>query len=178
MRGLRNAVAAAFVGVLGGCAASTGIDIHSEHDPSAQFNSLRSYAWVSRSQTPGGVQDARALLDWRVRTAVAAELSAKGYVEQPGGSADFLIDYRVVRKEKDIKSFSDYFRYRSSGGGKDITEVYVRGYQQGSLVLEVLEPRQRRLLWYATASAVINSEKQEERVRQAVNEMLQRFPPR
>jgi hypothetical protein len=171
-------VAVAWFTLLGACAASTGIDVHSEHDPSAQFNGFRTYAWVSGDKQPVGVQDARALLDWRVRTAVAAELSAKGYVEQPGSSPDFLVDYRVVRKGKEIKSFSDYFRYRNSGGGRDITEVYVRGYQQGSLVLEVVEPRNRRLLWYATASAVINSEKQEERVRQAVNEMLKRFPPR
>jgi hypothetical protein len=158
-------------------ACSAALKINTEHDPSADFSRLKTYAWASSPSVPDAVATG-GLVDWRVRAAVDRELQAKAYVLVDGARADFLVDYRITRKAKQVDTFQDYYWYRRAGGKADLGGAYVRGYEEGTLVVQIVDPRSKRLLWFGSASGVADAEQHVELIRQAVTEMFERFPPR
>jgi hypothetical protein len=176
---------AQFLGVLllvglGGCTARKGetISVRSESSPSLDVSAYRTYAWLSASpvRTGQGVQSEGALSDWRIRNAVERELAAKGYQKRASGRPDFLVDYAISMREKNTQSIRDYLDYRDRGGSMDAQEAYVFGYQEGSLILEVVDGRTRQLVWRASATAVVNPGPPDRLIQDAVHGMLHRFP--
>src|SRR4051812_9616632 len=81
------------IGVLlaaGGCA---GRQVTTDYSPAVGFSQFRTYALVSPPDTAG-----QALLDQRVRTAVQAQLTAKGLTETDRQHADLYVGYGMVDK--------------------------------------------------------------------------------
>jgi len=52
----------------------------------------------------------------------------------------------------------------------------VKGYQEGALIVEVSDARTRKLVWYGSATAVVNPQLREKRLPDAVRRMFERFP--
>ena len=61
-------------------------------------------------------------------------------------------------------------------------ETRVREYEQGTLLLDFVDPETRQLLWRGSASARIrpssSPEESQKRANEAVAAMLERFPPK
>jgi hypothetical protein len=169
-------LAALLAALLVGCA---GAQVQSDWDPQADFSNLRTWDWFPRSRPP--VLDPRldsGLLDARIRQAVEAELAAKGYKPRGGPGADFFVSHTVAIQQKiSAHSIDDFYGspYRRT------TRVYVDEYEVGTLVIEVLDPRKRQVIWsgsyQARLSTASNPSQREERVRTAVRAILERFPP-
>ena len=175
-----RALVVLIVVISGACGPPTPVRIMSEANPTANFSTYRTYNWASSS--PGGTRPSpsndREILEWRIRNAVEAQLAAKGFVRALSGQPDFLVDYHIERTQKNTETIGDYIRYRQSGGDAGVGEAYVMGYEEGSLVLDVFDAHTRDLVWRASATGVINPEQQQQRVTEAVRQMLQRFPSR
>lgn len=174
--GLSRLVAALVVATAGGC--STSVPQPPEFDRTVNFGRYWVYAWTGQpKRLPRDLE----LLDWRIRTAVDGQLALKGRRKQISGERpDFLVAYRLTVEEGTINTFRDWFEYREAGGGGSPSEAYTQGFEQAFLVLEMFEPVDRRLVWRASSKAVIDTEhvhKQNERVDEAVREMLSGFPP-
>ena len=54
----------------------------------------------------------------------------------------------------------------------------MEGYQEGALIVEVSDARTRKLVWYGSATAVVNPQLREKRLPDAVRRMFERFPTR
>ena len=79
---------------LAGC---TQFAIRSDHDRTADFSRLRTYAWLPLAEVaPADQRVLDRYIDARIRSAVDAELGAKGC--RPAGSEppDFFLNYRLV----------------------------------------------------------------------------------
>jgi hypothetical protein len=54
-------------------------------------------------------------------------------------------------------------------------------YDEGTLLIDFIDPKTRTMIWRGTASAVVNpdssGEKKEELVREAVAKIMEQFPP-
>jgi hypothetical protein len=174
-------VAIASAELLVGCAS---FPVETDYDPATDFAALSSYAWLEATREKTG--DPRLdndLLDARVRRAVEAALSTKGYRKAEAGSTDFEITYHVgVERQVDVQTYVDSYPrgYRWHSGP---THAYttVREYDVGSLVLDILDPSEKRLIWRGATQARINAngtpEEREQRARSAVDAILARFPP-
>jgi hypothetical protein len=61
------------------------------------------------------------------------------------------------------------------------SETYVREYTEGTLVLDLVDGEKGELAWRGTAQAEVTQtqdpEKRQQRIRKAVAEILQQFPP-
>ena len=152
--------------------------IDSDYDTSANFSALKTYSWMARQ--PQSREDPRVdstLLESRVRAAVDRELSFKGYAKVPSEEADFLIAYHVTREGR-----MQLHTMGGPGWGWGGTTTHVEKYEEGTLILDVIAPDGKMLLWRGTATARIDesagAEKREKRINEAVRRMLQRFPPR
>ena len=164
-----------------GCAA---LPVETDYDPDADFEALRTFLWVQREGS--GAAEApieNDLLDARVRRAVEASLSAKGFVLTETHDADFEVAYHVaVNRKVDVATYVDSFP-RGYRWGPGITQAYtsVREHAVGSLVLDVVRGDTGKLIWRGSTQARIGEpgtpDARSQRVQAAVDAILERFPP-
>jgi hypothetical protein len=157
------------------------IDVRTDYDTAADFSRLRTYRWL---QTPSNApRDPRIdndLLQSRVRVAVNDALHAKGYTEA-SENPDFRVTYHVMLRDKlDVQSFPLYYGY-GLGSWPGASDVRLSQYEEGTLMLDVIDSASNELVWRGAAQARIdpNRSPQErtELINSAVRKMLDRFPP-
>ena len=158
------------------------IDVRADYDTSADFSRLRTYAWLQQpSSAPRDPRINNDLLDSRVHSAVNDELHAKGYTES-AEAPDFRVAYHVVLKEKvAATAFPTYYGY-GLGRWPGPADVQVATYEEGTLLLDVVDGKTNELLWRGAASTRIDPDRTpQERtalIRTAVERMLKDFPPK
>jgi len=119
-----------------------------------------------------------------VREAVERTLGARGYRRVPTGEGDFGVGYHAAIQGKiDVQTIDRYYGYGYGGwyGGYG-TETYVRQYDEGTLILDIVDSRSQQLTWRGTAQAEVHADRTPEertaRIQEAVDRMLAQFPPR
>ncbi len=149
-----------------------------------RFASVRTYAWLP--DPPGHAGDPvlhNDLIDGRVRDAVDRELETMGYRRVGVDEADLHVTYYLgLETRVNMQMVARSYRYR--GGGffdSHNTQTAVRQYERGTLILDLLEAERRRLVWRGTVSSRVRRrstpEERDEMVNDAVEKILQRFPP-
>jgi len=166
---------------LGAC---SGISVSSDWDPNADFSRIASWDWVPGPQgSTGNPRLDSDLLDQRIRSAVDAELSLRGVRRAREGNPDVLIAYHLgVENKIDVNTVQRSYGYGPYWySGPAYTETYVSEYEQGTLLIDILQPEDRRLVWRGAGQARVNEsgspEDREARVREAVRKILEQFPP-
>lgn len=193
MTQVRQLLGMLLIVVLSGCSTMT---VNSDYDPSESFKGLRTYDWIPGGRKPTGDPriDDNTLLDTRVRNAVDRELAAKGFRRLTDGQPDFWVVYHVtLDKKTDITTLNSYYGYgpgwgygygypyRPYGWGGP-PETYVYQYEEGTLLLDIVEPETRKLIWRGHATDEVQFSdspgKREEQVNEAVRRILALFPPK
>jgi len=169
------------VGLVGGCTPTL---VSSPHAAKPVASVLQTYAWGSAP--PITLEDASAeysLVDTRIRRAVEQELAVCGYTKTTTNQPDFLVAYQVMmHKSSDVAPVQNPRRDDADPVPLGSTRASLaRQYKQGVLRLSILEPRGRTLLWQGSARTIISltatTQQREERIRDAVRELLQGFNP-
>ncbi len=172
-------------------AACQSIEVSTHYDPALNLSTAKTYAWLNNGRLYVGYKpiDAKAA-DRYFRAAVDAQMSARGFSKAPGiDKADLLVNYHAAITSKiDVE---ETFKYDQAGdGGSSISGVgnawpvaeqpKVREYDEGSLIVDILDPSNRNVLWRGEARAIIDydasEKKRERRVRRAVKSMFDDFP--
>jgi len=160
--------------------------IHTDFDPTVGFASLQSFAWLEPPEVEGADPFAdNTLLRKRLRAAIEIALGARGYrpVEDPE-EADFLATYSVIMEE-DIRDngsigVGGYGGYRRYGFGGVYSSPSIRVYQESTLVIDLLDPQSKDLLWRGWGTGIVGTRdrmRSDERIREGVRRILDRFPP-
>jgi hypothetical protein len=183
----RSFAAVLFAATLGavqvGCQS---IDIASDWDPEVDFSKLSTYDWMPEPGPTGpGPGSNDSLTIDRVHRSVDRILAARGYVLTPTGTPDFLVGYYgAVESKLDVTTLNDYYGYRPGWGYAGYggsSRTYVREYEQGTLILDISNPHNSKLMWRGSAQAEVSqTETPEEReaiINEAVGLILKRFPP-
>ena len=160
------------------------LEITSDADPSANFSKYKTFAWEPKpQQVTGNPRLDSPLLDKRVKTAVEQQLKAKGY-SMASDKPDFYIAYHVALDEKvSVSSMNNYYGYAPGwgwnyayAGGVDVYQ-----YEQGSLMLDIVDAGTHQLVWRGSAQAEVDQyakeEKKDKLLNDAVGGMLAKFPP-
>jgi len=170
------------------------IKVTSDYDPAVSFTGLQSYQWITDSPKKTGDPriDGNTLLQKRVRNAVDNSLASKGYQKVSSGKPDFLVTYHVtLDKQTEIQTINTYNHYGPGWGwgyGRNYypamgygTETFVYTYDQGSLIIDIVEPDSRGLIWRGSATDEVNlsnsPEKKEQKINEAIEKLLEQFPP-
>jgi hypothetical protein len=177
---------------LSGCASPK---IGYDYDRSTDFSAYRTYAWTSDDQQKTG--DRRvdsSSTDIRIRTAIAAQLSLKGYAASTGSRPDFLVAYYIQVKEGTADQSQQYFSDGMAGkpfvhsvdtrnpSGKPRTGPEAPSYMAGTLLVDIIDASSNKLAWRGTASGMVepnlSSQERDERIRMILRDVLSNFPPK
>lgn len=139
-----------------GCAT---IQVSQDYDPATDLSGLRTFDWVSAKQPrEGDLRIDNPLQDQRIRKAVDRVLTEKGFHRTDAPDATFKVRYQyLVRDRVDGGGGGVQFGIGSFGsrGGIAIgtgTGTPLRTVAEASLVIDILDPSARTLLWRGTGT--------------------------
>ena len=159
-------------------------NIKVRHDHRFDFGQINKvYSWTnyeSKADESGLTYDKE--VDSMVVDVINQTLQANGYEEADSANASFGIDYHIVVKEEGTASTHVI---RGSRRVNPYTYVNVDGmptmqdWRKGSLILNVVNLKTGYVVWVGKADAlVVNKEDREQLIKQAVSQMLAKFPPK
>jgi hypothetical protein len=176
-----NAPLAAAIALLTASACAP-FHVQSDWDPQADFSTLRTWDWLDQAEEePGHPLLQSPLLHDRIRRAVEDELARRGHPKAVDAAPDFRVGYHLSLEQKlDVYTIDRTYGYGRFGTWT-YPETYVDEYQEGTLILDVVDARRRKLAWRGWASRPIyeqpSPEESERNVREAVAAILAKFPP-
>ena len=154
--------------MLAGCSQTDPIQVKSRYGPGVRPSGLGpAFAWAPAPPTdPAGSPLSNPEVRQLIHGTLERELAAKGFTLSTADAAGFWLDCRIGRREKTDASVNPH---------GDVIE-------EGSLVLDVLDPETGKLIWRGVAQARINREAspemREKRLNLAVRELIKAFPPK
>ncbi len=182
-RSSRMSIGIRFLAALAMVACScSSIKVDTDYNPNVDFASLRSFAWLpSAGEKTGDPRIDNPLLAGRIERAAEEALMAKGFSKVDEDKADFFVNYHVgVDTKVDVTSVPTMYGY-GRWGGVYVSETRVDQYEQGTLLIDVIDRDRHDLLWRGSGQARIQEngspQQREERVRKAVIAILADFPP-
>lgn len=173
----------------------SGITVSTDYDPNSDFSELKTFTWLS---IPNLAQshDARLanpIMDTRIKSAIEKQLQRQGFTQQELNS-DFLINYNVTTEDKiSIHIYNTYAGYGPGWGWKPgyghrgarqygYTEAITSEYQEGTLIIDVVDPNTNQLMWRGLGSKRIpsatNSKGLNKLINNIVHNVLKNFPPK
>ena len=178
----------AWLMVLAVClSACSAFKVQTDHDPTADFSSFKTFAFAGPAEmNKGGIYD-NSLRQKRIESAVARELVGKGLrqvsLDEP---QDLRVHYWVnVQDKQRLESggtsigvargpYGGYGWGAGYGGG--VTTV---DYKEGTLILDLIEPAKKQLVWRATIVGTLQESTKDnvELGNKAIAKAFESYPP-
>lgn len=179
-------IAASLVALLAGCSSLPEAD--ADWSPDFDFSKVQSYAFVDRGKLRANTPMTSDITRNRIESAVEKTLNLKGLrFEKDPAAADLQVSYHVTAKDKqDIHTYNTGVNYcyrcgYGMGMNMGTTDVRVTEYTEGTLIIDMVDPKSNQSIWRGHLSAKISDLKsQQERIEAinyAVTTILAKFPP-
>lgn len=163
------------------------LQVSQDYDKGTDFSRLRTFAWQNDTQPEyDDIRLNNSLLDERIRSAVEQALLASGFSKAAKSQAEFLMAYKLAihqQIESQPQSGVGFgFGFGGPRGGIMVSSGSdVRSYEEGLLVIDVLDPGSGRLLWRGKATDRFvqhdNPERNTEKINETVTKIMAQFPP-
>ncbi|MEO2167080.1 MAG: DUF4136 domain-containing protein [bacterium] len=175
-----------------------------DFDPNENYAALKTWAWLPRAgKSVEDIKNPNDLIKRRIESSIREDLTAKGYAKGYEKDADFFVAYdTVIEKKADVRTTGGgyvggygypyggygYGRYAGYGysryGGYGVSippSTVVRNYKEGTLIIDLLDPRDKELFWRGHASTKLSKHPTPQdttaKIRETVTEILKQFPP-
>ena len=184
--------------------ACSGPMVRVDFDPAENYQAMNKWAWLPAAERdPNNRADRNDLIEGRIKSAIGENLGGMGYTKSYAEDADFLIAYDTVIAQKTSVSQSPGYvgttmgvypgygygraayghgRYGGYGYGVAIPpQTTVRSYDEGTLIIDFLDRRDKELFWRGSFSAKLSRNPSPQattgKIRDAVKKILAKFPP-
>ena len=198
---MKKVLIAVLAGLVSACA---GIPVSSDYAADYDFTEVTTFAWLPMAVTAekgAGTDLDNDLVRQRVTEAVDVELAGKGLSRVLDGvQASVLVTYHLGKEEKiNFNSFGSWYThfayypcyycdYRPGYGQGYFghghfydDDVWVRSYEESSLMIDIIDAKSKKLVWRGTSKRVMPSldTPQERRsyIHETVAAVLAKFPP-
>jgi hypothetical protein len=164
-----------------------GIPVSQDFEQGFDFSGLKTFAWDVNEDDQWGVAGSNELVDRRIRSAIESTLTSRQFNQADAAKADFLVLYNVV--------VDQHVRSNNVSGGVSIgrstrgrhgsigisTGSQIRTYEQGTLLINVIDVASDKLVWRGISSQALPDLSDPQRLTDRVNEtvaaILKQFPP-
>lgn len=171
--------------VLGAC---NTFKVQTDHDATADFSAFKTFAFGGPAEmNKGGIYD-NSLMQKRIEAAVVRELTAKGLRQVAVDEAqDLLVHYwvNVLDKQRLESGGTSVGVARGPYGGYGWGAGYGGGvttvdYKEGTLILDLIEPSRKQLVWRATIVGTLEESTKDnvELANEAIAKAFQDYPPK
>ena len=158
------------------------IQVSVDYDPDEDFTSYSTFDWLPQlSKQPGDYRFDNPLVEKRVYNAIEEVLTTKGYTKVEDQPADFYVaHFFTVQQKLDIYTVNNRY-YGGYGWGISAPETRVREYEEGTLVIDVSDARDKELVWRGIGKGRLRRTSTPAQttadIDTAVSEILANFPP-
>lgn len=159
--------------VLALSAAVAAQDVHTDYDHNTNFSQYHTYSWAK-------VQTENPLWQQRIQDAVDKDLQSKGWQRVNSGGEVALTAVGATHNQQAYQTFYDNMGPGWWWGGfGPQTTTTVQNYRVGTLVLDMYNNQNHRLIWRGVATDTLSDKPQnnENKLQKAVNKMFDHFPP-
>jgi hypothetical protein len=156
--------------------ACSSIKVQTDYNTEADFEGLNTYSWL-----PTYVRaEMNRINVGRIKNAVNNQLGEKGF-EIASSNPDFLVAMHIgvdqnIRVTQEVYTHGPYRRGYWGGG-----RTYVDQYEEGSIIIDVVNAKTKELIWQGTAKSTLKRnttrEKQAKKINKAIAKLLKDFPP-
>jgi hypothetical protein len=159
---------------------SNQIRVRSDYDRDVNLAVYKKYAWLSFKEIESKNNPLlyNELTDKRIRRAVELQFQAKG-IPLDEENPDFRVHYHIIVENRSSVQPSPYGYYYSPYWMR--SQMYVYQYQEGTLIIDLMDAKNNNLIWRGWASEVLNNEVPElteKEIAESVYEILTEFPPK
>jgi len=163
-----------------GCAST--MTISSDYERETDFSGYHTYAWLPIPEQKDPRLNSE-ILHSRITNAVEKTLSNRGFARQVSETPDFRIGYHVALRDKLSVGFvNDYYGYDHRGFSGNSSYSFATEYEEGTLILDIVDAKTNRLIWRGSASAEVSpsdsAKTREKRINEAVQRILSNYPPK
>jgi hypothetical protein len=156
---------------------SSAQQVKTDYDRSANFAQYKTYSWEQ-------VQTKDALDIDRIKAAVNAALTAKGWTQVDSGGDVSIVAMEITRNQQTLNTFYDGFAggwgwRRFGGGGFGEATTTTETYKVGTLVVDLFDTKTKQLIWRGASSDTLsdNSNKNIKNLDKGAEKMFKQFPP-
>jgi len=151
--------------------------VKTDYDHGANFAQYKTYSWEQvKTKDPLDVD--------RIKSAVNAALTAKGWTQVDSGGDVSIVAVEITRNQQTLNTFYDGFGggwgwRRFGGGGFGEATTTTETYKVGSIVVDLFDTKTKQLIWRGSESDTLsnNSEKNIKNLDKGVDKMFKKFPP-
>jgi len=156
-------------------AAAFAQQVKTDYDHNANFGQYKTYSWKM-------VQTKDPLMVDRIKDAVNAALSAKGWTQVESGGDVSVVAIEITQNQQTLNTFYDGlgggWRWSGFGGFGEATTT-TDTYQVGTLVVDLFDAKAKNLVWRGSSSDTLsnNADKNTKNLDKGVQKMFGHFPP-
>jgi hypothetical protein len=151
--------------------------VKTDYDRAADFAQYKTYSWEHvRTKDPLFVD--------RIKNAVDAALSARGWTQVESGGDVSIVAIQMTTNQETLNTFYNGFGggwgwRRFGGGGIGEATTTAEIYKVGTLVIDLFDAKTKKLLWRGSSSDTLsnNSDKNIKNLGKGVEKMFKQFPP-
>jgi Domain of unknown function (DUF4136) len=161
-----------FVAMLGAAFAQ---QVKTDFDHQANFSQYKTYSWQE-------IKPANSLWDARIKSAVDAQLAAKGWTQVENGGDVAIVAIETTQTERTLQTFYDGmgggWRWRGFGGMGEATTTE-QDYKEGTLLVDMYDAKTKQLIWRGSAEDTVSNKEEtnEKNLNKGVAKMFKKFPP-
>lgn len=181
---IRNAYALTALATLALVAGCSTMSVNYDYDSNADFAQYSSFAWIAKPEVVAAnaaqAQQSSDLLDRRIRAAVEGELAARGLAQVDVDPGLLVVYHLGVQDKIQVTDYGySYSPYAWGYGGRQL-DVYQ--YQEGMLIIDLVDAKTKNLVWRGTGTKVIESaprspEEMQARIDEVVAKIMASYPP-
>jgi hypothetical protein len=159
-----------------GISCSSVTRVYYDHDRDFDLRQYHSYQWAPQANIEAHNNPLfyNELNDKRIKRTVDAQFNAKGFL-LVSQSPEIILHYHIIVDDKVttvMEPYGLYGPYWSRPG----SQIY--GYQEGTLILDVMDAKTNSLAWRGWAVSVVDDDGQirEQTLANAIVKILEQFP--
>ena len=151
--------------------------VQTDFDHQANFSQYKTYSWQE-------IKPANSLWDARIKSAVDAQLAAKGWTQVDSGGDVALVAIKTSQTQRTLQTFYDgvgggWGWRRFGGGGFGDATTTEQDYKVGTLVVDLYDAKTKQLIWRGSAQDTVSDKatQNEKNLDKGVAKMFKAFPP-